>query len=256
MLDAEVVPTELMTVNKHGRILCYPNVQTDEFMRRLTELEDLGVQRLEFSGKAKINSTLVLGKGCVGIVIVAHSQFGRTALKIRRIDADRSAMKHEKEMLELANKISIGPTLFATTENFLLMELIEGELLCDWVKLERGQGELQSILMTLLEECFKLDALRLDHGQLSNASKHVIVDQRRYPKIVDFETASNLRRPANVTSMCQYLFFESEVSRRIARMHINLNRVDLIEKLRMYKTVPDRKNFNEILRVCGLPAGQ
>ena len=73
--------------------------------RRLKELERLGVQALEFTGEKSVFDVPVLGKGCVGVVVVAYTNSGRAALKIRRVDADRKEMFHEGEMLKIIQKI-------------------------------------------------------------------------------------------------------------------------------------------------------
>ena len=52
----------------------------------------------------------------------------------------------------------------------------------------------------------QLDQVGLDHGELSKAPKHLLVDKAEKIFIVDFETASLERRVANVTAVCQYLF--------------------------------------------------
>ena len=56
---------------------------------RIEELQQLGVEALEFSGKAAAANVPVLGKGYVGVVVVAHVRGEKVALKMRRIDADR-----------------------------------------------------------------------------------------------------------------------------------------------------------------------
>ena len=58
---------------------------------RIRELYDLGVAALEFSGATSVFGVKVpvLGKGFVGIVVVAHVNGERTAVKILRQDAGR-----------------------------------------------------------------------------------------------------------------------------------------------------------------------
>ena len=56
-----------------------------------------GVSALEFSGTASVFGVKVpvLGKGFVGIVVIAHLNGQRVAVKIRRADADRADLLHE-----------------------------------------------------------------------------------------------------------------------------------------------------------------
>jgi len=251
-----IVPLEKLTEKPYSLILCYPNPNKKELEKRILELKKLGVKALEFTGKKQISNLHILGKGCVGIVVIAHTKNEKAALKIRRTDASRENMRHEAEMLEKANSIRIGPKLLNITDNFLLMEYIEGMLLPEWLQKARNKKEIKKVLRMLLEQCWKLDQIGLDHGELSQALKHIIIDKNQKPHIVDFETASDKRKPANLTSITQFLFIKSQIA-RITREKLelkNLNQEKLIRTLRKYKKKKEEKIFNEILRICKLSA--
>lgn len=113
----------------YAGILCYPRPEKAELKKRLKELQKLGVEALEFRGEKRVSNVNVLGKGCVGIVLRAYVRKKKTALKVRRLDADRSRMLHEAEMLEKANSVGVGPKLLGFTSNLLSMQLVEGSLL-------------------------------------------------------------------------------------------------------------------------------
>ena len=234
---------------KEHKLLCYPRLEQAELEKRLKELKRLGVKALEFTGEKSVFGLPVLGKGCVGIVVLAHTDSGKAALKIRRVDADRKEMSHEAEMLTKANATNVGPEMFQTSENFLLMELIDGTHFPEWLESlkEKEVLRVRLVLRDVLEQCYRLDEAGLDHGELSNASKHILVDARDQPFLVDFETASTSRRVSNVTSVCQYLLLGSQIADKVTK---KLGMVDselLIQKLRAYKRERIRKNFEEIL---------
>ena len=227
----------------------------NELRKRLEELKRLGIKTLEFSGGKTAFDVPVLGKGCVGIVVTAYANRGKAALKIRRVDADRVGMQQEAEMLRKANAVKVGPNLFDVTENFLLMEYIEGTLLPRWVVLSSGKGtraRIRRVLQDVLEQCWRLDEEGLDHGELSTAPKHILVDVSDEPCIVDFETASVNRRVSNVTSICQYLFLGSHVAKMIKRKLGKIDKAQLIEALRNYKQRRTRENLETILNTCKL----
>ncbi len=164
-------------------------------------------------------------------------------------------MQREAEMLVKANAVGVGPRLLGTTENFLLMEFVEGTLLPQWVEIVKGRGtrsRIRKVLREILEQCWRLDQLGLDHGELSRAPKHVIVDSSDNPCLVDFETASLHRRISNVTSICQYLFIGSQTAKAIKRKLGEIDREELIKALRTYKQQRTRENFEKVLSVCGL----
>ena len=108
----------------YASIICYPKPNKAEFKGRLKELQELGVTALEFVGEREVFNIPVLGKGCVGIVIIAHRDREKAALKIRRADADRSQMQREAEMLRKSNSVNVGPKLLCVSKNFLLMHFL------------------------------------------------------------------------------------------------------------------------------------
>ena len=250
MQTGEVVSLKGFNEIKQCNILCYPRCEQEELKRRLKELERLGVQALEFAGEKSVFDVPVLGKGCVGIVVVAYTNLGRLALKIRRVDADRKEMFHEGEMLNIANAINVGPKLFDISENFLLMELVKGTHFPEWLKAMEGREEQPSVRLVLkdvLEQCYRLDEAGLDHGELSNAPKHIIVDTDDIPYLIDFETASINRRVSNVTSVCQYFFVGSQIADKVKEKWVKLEEKELINTLRTYKRERTRENFENIL---------
>jgi len=244
-----VISLKGLSERKHCKVLCYPRFEQEELERRLKELERLGVQALEFTGKKSIFDVPVLGKGCVGVVVVAYTNSGRAALKIRRVDADRKGMFHEGEMLRRANAIDVGPKLLDISENFLLMELVEGTHFPEWIEsLERkeNQSRVRLVLKDVLEQCYRLDEAGLDHGELSNAPKHIIVDADDVPHLIDFETASINRRVSNVTSVCQYLLLGSQIADKVKEKLGKVDEKQLIQKLRTYKRERTKENFEKL----------
>ena len=240
---------------KRGQVLCYPRCESEELGRRLKELERLKVRAVEFTGEKSVFEIPVLGKGCVGIVVIAYTSLGRAALKIRRVDADRKEMFHEGEMLKRANAVKVGPQLHKVSENFLLMEFIEGIHFPKWIESlieNHVQSRIRRVLHDVLEQCYRLDAAGLDHGELSNAPKHMLVDTYDHLFLVDFETASINRRVSNVTSICQYLFFRSQVAEKVKEKLEEIEEKELIKALRTYKRERTRENFEKILEKCRL----
>ena len=243
------VSLEELSEREH-KVLCYPTTKQIELEKRLKELQRLGVQALEFTGEKRIFDVPVLGKGCVGIVIIAHTTSGRAALKIRRIDADRKGMFHEIEMLKTANTTNVGPKLLDSSENLILMQLIEGTHFPEWIETLEGEGvksRLRLVLRNVLGQCYRLDETGLDHGELSNAPKHILVDAGERPFLVDFETSSTKRRVSNVTSICQYFFLRSQIAPKVKKRLGKIDEKDLVNALRAYKHERTKENFEKIL---------
>ena len=115
---------------------------------RIAELHKLGVVALEFSGSASVFGVAVpvLGKGFVGIVAIAHRNGERLAVKIRRTDADRADLLHEADMISKANMVGVAPKLVASSNNFLLMQFIDGDLLPNWLKTHTEKEAVKRVL--------------------------------------------------------------------------------------------------------------
>lgn len=255
MQQSEIVSLKRLLEKRYVEILCYPRYDLKEAEKRLRELKQLGVKALEFAGEKKAFDMCVLGKGYVGIVVAAHVDAGKAALKIRRVDADRTGMQREAEMLKRANEVGVGPKLLGVTENFLLMEFIEGTRLPKWIEKQRGRGtkaRIRKVLLDVLEQCWRLDRAGLDHGELSRAPKHIIVNAHNTPCILDFETASVNRKVSNVTTICQYLFIGSQLARTLKKKLGEVNTETLIHALKGYKQKQTRENFEKVLVACGL----
>jgi putative serine/threonine protein kinase len=245
------IPVETLVEEPYASIVCYPRANLTEMQKRIEELRNHGVLSVEFIGKTLASNIPVLGKGYVGVVVLANVNGQRVALKMRRIDAGRLDFIHEAEMLQKANVIGVGPKFIAVSNNFLLSQLIDGDLLEDWLETHKDKELVRKVLVEILEQCWSLDEAGLDHGELSKAPKHLLVDKTKKPFIVDFETASVMRKVINVTSMCQFLFIgNSSVAKRLGIVFGERNRSELIAALKCYKGNRNRRNFECLLEIC------
>ncbi|MCW4006118.1 MAG: serine/threonine protein kinase [Candidatus Bathyarchaeota archaeon] len=253
MSGSLVVPVEHLVELPYAVVLCYPKPDLVELRRRVQELQCLGVDAVEFSGCARAHAVPfpLLGKGFVGVVVVAFFKGQRVALKIRRVDADRPDMFHEAQMLAKANTADAGPKLLDVSPNFLLMQLIDGNALPRWLETQTDPAFVRRVLAEVLEQCYRLDLIGLDHGELSKAPKHVLVDRNQNPYLVDFETASDNRKTVNVTALSHFLFTSNgKVSCAIAEILGERNKEEIVAALQAYRKDPSRSNFDAILSVA------
>jgi putative serine/threonine protein kinase len=251
MKPPATVPTQNLNEEPYNSVVCYPKSTSISVQERILELEQLGVEALEFSGKSSAFSVPVLGKGYVGIVVIAQVRGERFALKMRREDADRVDLRHEAEMIKKANAAGVGPKFVAVSNNFLLSQLIDGDLLTDWLEKHKEKQLVHRVLVGILEQCWRLEQIGLDHGELSKAPKHLLVSSSDEPFIVDFETASITRKVANVTSVCQYLFAgNSPLPKLIGEVLGERSRLEIIGALKKYKKNMSRAGFETLLKVC------
>ena len=248
------VAVESLDKEGYARIICYPQVDSEELGRRLAEMRQLSVEALCFKGEKKVDNTQVLGKGYVGIVVLAKTGLGLAALKIRRTDSGRTGMMHEAEILQKANSVDVGPKLLGYSENLLMMEFVDGAPFPKWLgdlaETEDARLTVRKVLKEILEQCWRLDEIGVDHGELSNAPKHIIVRDNCEVCILDFETSSIHRKVSNVTSVCHYLFMRSSASEAVRKKILDVKTDSLLKALKAYKKKCTRDHFERILRAC------
>jgi len=251
--EPHLIPLSRLSEGPYSSVLCFPKPNPTEIISRIQELQELGITALEFSGKVSLFGVAlpVLGKGFVGIVVSARMAEEMVAVKIRRLDADRPNLLHEAQMLRLANGVKVGPKLIEASKNFLVMEIVNGDILPIWLQTNSDMVVVKAVVRDILEQCWRLDQAGLDHGELSKAPKHVLVDKAGKAFIVDFETASVERRDANVTAICQYLFASnSSACVTLTQIFGLKDRTQLVEALRSYKKNKSRMDFENLIRVC------
>lgn len=249
----ETIPIDGLIGSRAGFLLSYPVYDGEVAEERLVELRGLGVEAVELQGRHAIDGVPVLGKGHVGVVLAARAGGRLVALKVRRVDADRETLEREAELLRVANGVSVGPRLFGVSRNFLLMELIEGEYLVDWVGGlgPADAGSLRRVIGDLLDRVHRLDMVGLDHGELSSAHRHVMV-AGGVPRIIDFESASTVRRCSNVTSVAHYLFFNRRMRERVGSVLGLPERGALLGALAGYKSGLSGERLGALKSVLGL----
>ena len=250
---SETIPVGSLRGSAAFRLLSWPSFDEALAGGRLRDLRLLGVDALVLGGPHLVGSMRILGKGHVGVVVAVQAGDVKAALKVRRTDADRASLRGEAELLGLANGVLVGPGLLGCTDDLLLMELVNGPYLGDWIDgLEPSDGDkLRAVLRALLLDARRLDGVGLDHGELVRVRRHIIV-AGGVPRIIDFESASTGRRAANVTTVVQSLFLNQGTSARLGRLIVLPDREPLLAALRGYKAGMSDAGFAEILRVLGL----
>jgi putative serine/threonine protein kinase len=257
-VGVELAPRELSR-KEHGAVLCYPGTDLRTFSSRVSQLKRMGVESLILEGDSKIGKYGIVGRGCVSTVVKARikSEKEVVALKIRRVDANRPDMKHDFELQCYANSFGVGPRAIAVSADLFAMEYIDSIKLGKWfqsLKTRTSKKSVKKVIRDTLEQCHELDAHGLDHGELSNPTKHVLIRNdvnSRRTSIIDYETASRNRKVSNLTSVAQFFFlagWQSVKVRKILGVDLgNFSREKFLQKLHEYKSEPRRESFDELL---------
>ncbi|MDP6858103.1 MAG: RIO1 family regulatory kinase/ATPase [Candidatus Nitrosopelagicus sp.] len=242
------LPVRKFREKPYANILGFPKATKRQIESRLIELEKLGITSVSFNGPIEVDGVRIIGKGYVGVVILVKKKSKIFALKIRRTDSPRKTMKGEALLLQIANRTNVGPRLIQYSKNFLVMEFIDGMKIVDWVNElnTKNSKKLRIIIKKILLDCFTLDQIGLDHGELSVLDKHVLITDKK-PTIIDFESSSMNRKISNVSSATQAILIGTGLA-RIIRKKTKIPRRDKIIKLvRNYKKSKTQESFDQLL---------
>jgi len=248
------LPLDKLSQEPYSTIIGYPKATKKQIKTRIIELKKLGIRDVSFQGQTKIGSLNILGKGYVGVVVLSRIKNKLVAVKIRRTDASRINMVKEAKFLKIANKAGVGPLLIAMSRNFIIMEYLDGKKISEWVNELKSKQDiklLKSIMQKILEDCYSLDVIGLDHGELSTISKHVVIGKSK-TTIIDYESASTQRRVSNVTSATQAICIGSGISKIVRKIYRMPSKNKIIKILRSYKQEQNRQNFEKILEILKL----
>ena len=248
-MEKSFISIKKFSEEPYSKILGYPKATKNQIKTRILELEKLKIKSISLTGPTTIGKIAILGKGYVGVVVLAKKGTKDIAVKIRRLDSQRKEMRNEAKLLKTVNSVNVGPKLYDVSKNFLVMEFLEGEKIADWVKNLSGKGSVKKLKFTIrsvLEDCYRLDKIGFDHGELSSISKHVIVGKSQ-STLIDFESSSTKRRVSNVTSATQAIFIGSGIAKKVQRIYKVPSKDAIIENLRKYKQEQSRESFDELL---------
>jgi putative serine/threonine protein kinase len=95
-----------------------------------------------------------------------------------------------------------------------------------------------------------MDRLGLDHGELSNPKKHVIISEK--PVIIDFESSSISRRPSNLTKIVQYLFIGGSMAKQLGQILSVKDEKILMESMKNYKKEKGLMSYLKLLATLNL----
>ena len=117
----------------------------------------------------------------------------------------------------------------------------------DWAKKSETKAkEIRHIVNNVLSECYRLDEIGLDHGELSTIDKHVIVNKKR-STVIDFESSSIDRKTSNVSGATQAILIGTGLAKIIQKKIKLPAKNKIINLIRAYKKNPTQDTFENLL---------
>lgn len=146
-------------------------------------------------------------KGKRGVIFKADCHGRDVVIKIPLSSSDaNSTALLEARYLEKVNQLGIGPLLYDFSDDYVVMEFVDGVLIGDFLKSDSLKTEnLIHVLLSIFDQLVSLDRYSINKFELTNPYKHIIIKNNFDPVLIDFERARHTIRPKNVTQFAEYL---------------------------------------------------
>ena len=206
----------------------------------------------QVSPKAPLKVPLILArkeylaKGKRGIAYTAFLGRKKILIKERNPRADVDTIAHEAVILKAVNKVGVGPVFIALEDNSLIREFIDGPTFPEWCVAAKKPA-ITRAMIGILEQCRSMDVIGVNKLEMNHPHKHILM-KGDAPVMIDFDRSRFVKRPKNVTQVCQWLT-GGALSSILKGKNIHLPREELLALAGEYKRDYDAKLFAKMLVV-------
>jgi release factor glutamine methyltransferase len=207
----------------------------DLFVYRITKsallkkIEKSGAKGTTYFSRGK-RSWVYKGKYCGKDCVV----------KVKRPDSAVNSPAKEGKVLNVVNKLGLGPKLFAAERDFVVYEYIPGRYVEDVLD-TAGKALKRKIFRQLFEQAFTLDSAGLAKEEMLRPLKNAILTPKGKIVLIDFERTHMVKKQRNVTQLCSFA-----AKQRIAPFK------DIKHWAKHYKHSPTKGNFKALLKGINL----
>lgn len=168
------------------------------------KIDERELRRLLPSG---CHDVKLLDRGKRGVVFKAVLQDENVAIKVANPASQaREKIAQEARNLETVNAFDIGPRLIDTSDDYVVMEYIDGfRIGTVLAETTYAPSTIRTVLHSVLYQLYELDRNGINKQEMTNPYKHIIIRPDNTPILIDFERARSTLRPANITQFSQYL---------------------------------------------------
>jgi release factor glutamine methyltransferase len=216
--------------------------------------EDLYVYKINKSAifkkleKKNIKNLKYLTKGKRGFIFTGVYKNKKVAIKIKNPESKAILrINNEVKFLKLLNKKNIGPKLLFSGKDYLIYEFVDGYFIADYLNID-GKENIKKVLKKIFQQLFVMDELKINKEEMSHPPKHIIINKKNKPILIDFERARYTLKPGNVTQFCDFLI-SKHVSTILKNHKIKINNKQIINAAKKYKKKQNKNNFNKIIKL-------
>ena len=99
-----------------------------------------------------------------------------------------------------------------------------------------------------MDQMFVMDKLKMNKEEMSHPQKHIIINKKNNPILIDFERSRYTIKPGNVTQFTDFLM-SKDVSTILKNDNMKVNNKKIISAAKIYKKKQNEKNFSNILKL-------
>ncbi|MBI3036875.1 methyltransferase [Candidatus Woesearchaeota archaeon] len=195
-----------------------------------------------------IENVKLFEKGNRG-VLYKCSYHGKTVVvkAKRKESAAVATIQNEINWLGKLNKVGIGPKLLLSSKekDWLAYEFVNGMFITEFIGSCNNVKAISEVIEQLLQQCRKLDVLRVNKEEMLRPQKHVLISKSGKITVLDFERCRKTRKPKNVTQLCQFIA-GNHANSMLRQKGISVNREKLLAAAQQYKHIQNEENFKRI----------
>ena len=195
-----------------------------------------------------ISNITYFAKGKRGFIFTGKLKGKKVAIKIKNPESKAiTRIENEIKFLKLLNKKNIGPKLLFYDEDFLVYEFVNGIFF--QIFLEKvNKKTILKVIKNIFDQLFIMDKLNINKEEMSHPIKHILINKKDKPILIDFERCRYTQKPGNVTQFCDFLI-SNNISNILRINKITINNKKIINAAKVYKKQQNKENFDNILKL-------
>lgn len=197
--------------------------------------------------KKNIININYFSKGKRGFIFTGQLIGKNVAIKIKNPETKAiTRIENEIKFLKLLNKKNIGPKLLFHDKDFFVYEFVDGIYFADFLeKKSNNKKTILKMIKTIFDQLFVMDKLKINKEEMSHPIKHILINKKNKPILIDFERCRYTQKPGNVTQFCDFLMSKNIV-RLLKIKKILINNKKIIKLAKNYKRNQNKNNLNKI----------